>query len=466
MIEDELTSELPAQPRRAMTGGIVIAAGSRVSVAITGAATTIAIARLLGPAGAGTFAVAQSVIIISTTLATLGLDHGILYYVSSGAWEAMGAHRASQRLAFSVGLVAGAVVVLIRLAVPSLLRGLSISTTLLLAAAVPFALSWLYTSIIALGTDDYEGYVLPPAVQSACSLALAAGLAAWRGIVGGIAGLAIAHVATALLALIRRRGRENRRATDRARASKAPIGPRNKLRPALRFGLKGYAANAMQFLNLRLDLLILNGVASVVAVGHYAVAVSVTSVMWLLPWALSDILLPRVAALSADVGDQSTLDAVEIKGLRHNSAITSLLTAILAAALVVLVVPIYGARFSAAVGLGLILLPGAAFLALAAPMTATVTGRGRPDLILIVALIVTPLTIGMYATLIPLLGATGAAVSSTGSYAVTFLVTAIMYRRVTGRSLIVMLPTRSELLDYQLLAGRGATIMTRLRSHT
>lgn len=454
MIENELTPGSTEPVRRPVTGGMVVAAGSRVAVAITGAGATVAVARLLGPAGSGAFAVGQTVLIIATTLATFGMDHGILYFVSSGAWDAAEAHRTSQRLAFGLGLAGAGVLMLIRVAIPAAFHGLSIWTSLMLAAAVPFALSWLYTSIISLGTDDYEGYVLPPAVQSVAALALVAGLAAWRAVTGAVAGLTVAHVITSLLALDRRRRLGRRVGAAVHEAGRSPQSRQSPAAQALRFGLKGYTANALQFLNLRLDLLILNALVRTADVGHYAVAVSVTSVMWLLPWALSDILLPRVAALANGTGEDMTLEMVEVKSLRHNAMITLCMSVLLAAVLLWLIGPIYGSRFDAAIDLGLILLPGVALLALAAPMTATITGRGQPGLLLVSSLIVTPITIGLYAGLIPALGATGAALASTASYAATFIISATLYGRVTGRSVWAMIPSRSELVDYRMLADR------------
>jgi len=69
---------------------------SRITVAATGALTTIVVARLLGPDGAGGFAIALTLVMLMQTVATLGVEHGIAYYVSSGRWsprEALGAAR-------------------------------------------------------------------------------------------------------------------------------------------------------------------------------------------------------------------------------------------------------------------------------------------------------------------------------------------------------------------------------------
>ncbi len=70
-------------------------------------------------------------------------------------------------------------------------------------------------------------------------------------------------------------------------------------------------------------------------------------------------------------------------------------------------VPVFGADYRPAINLGLILLPGAAAIGISTVLAATVVGRGSPKYSLYIALVTTPITIAMYATMIPWLHATG-----------------------------------------------------------
>src|SRR4051812_50111068 len=98
-------------------------AASRITVAVTGAVTTVFIARVLGADGAGAFSIALTIIYVLTVFTTLGVEHGVAYYVSGGRWPAADAFRTSLRFAMRIG-VAGAVAgVLARLVVPDALRG-------------------------------------------------------------------------------------------------------------------------------------------------------------------------------------------------------------------------------------------------------------------------------------------------------------------------------------------------------
>jgi len=426
-------------------------AASRIAVAVTGAVTTIVIARLLGAEGTGGFAVAVTILYVLTVFTTLGMEHGIAYYVSAGGWQAAHAFAASQRLALALGAGGAVLGVAARVAFPSAFGGLTVAESALAAGALPFALSWYYASFVALADDHYEGYVLPPALQSGVLMVLGVALVIPFGLTGAVIALAASHVLGAAAAFASGR----RRLGGAGRGAPAP----GQLRRALAFGSKAYAANALQALNYRVDLFILSTVASTATLGHYAVAVAVTTVIWLLPQALSDVLFPRVAALSAS-GEGSAEEQrafVEAKSLRHTTLVVASSTVIVALALLFLVVPVYGADFEGSIGLGLIRLPGVALIGLSGVLFATVAGRGFPQYGLYTTLVVTPITMALYAVLIPSLEATGAALASSLSFALSFGLAWFFYRRVTGRRVLPLLvPTASEFADYRMLGPKIA----------
>lgn len=429
-------------PARPLTGGAVMSATSRVTVALTGALTTIFVARLLGPEGTGGFAIALTLVLLLLTTASLGVPQGIAYYVSSGRWAPRDALRTIWRLAAVAGVVVGGAGVGLRLLVPSAFGDLSVASIAAVAAAMPFALAWFYASYVALAVDRYEHFALPPAIQSASAMVLVGVLGGLAGLPGAIVALTVSHLLAGAAMVWWSRGTP----------SGGDDGHPHQLRRSVSFGLKGYAANALQFLNHRLDLFILSAAAGTAAVGQLSVAIAVTSVMLLLPQALSDVLFPRVAALSAG-DDRHSRAFVEAKSLRHAVLVVGCGTIVLAGALLFLVVPIFTERFRPAIELGLILLPGMGLIGLGQILSATIVGRGRPIYSLYSALVVTPLTIGLYLWLVPALGAQGAALAKTASYALSFALALLFYRRVTGAApLRLFVPTRDELADLRAVA--------------
>src|SRR5579863_7701428 len=112
-----------------MAGGVVLNASRQVGTGAAAAATTIVVERVLGPSGAGAYAVALAAIAILTVATTLGLENGITFRVAGGLWDAGDAFRTASKaglIAGSMGAVAG---VAVRVVVPSAFAGLSVALT-------------------------------------------------------------------------------------------------------------------------------------------------------------------------------------------------------------------------------------------------------------------------------------------------------------------------------------------------
>ena len=438
----------PAQPRPTVGAGATLVLVSQLAIAASSWLTGVVVARALGPAGAGDFNVVITLFLTLTTLSGVGLTFGASYYVSNLRWPASDALRQLQLAALVLGIVGAlAGLGIVFLASDTAFRGISRSTVAIALAALPFALSWSYTGYLALGLDRYAMYVVGAAVQSFALVALAAVLAPTIGLDGAVAAAALANVAGSLVPVAY--GVRHLPAASRGWLRR--LG--SDLGRALRFGVKPHLAASLQFFNLRLDVFVLNAVAASATVGHYAVAVSLTQLSALLPRALSSVVLPRVASLDA-AADHEQRHMVTVKSVRH----TILIVLATAAALLVLVLAmplIYGARFSPAVGLGLILIPGVTALAVSVNLASIVMGRGRPHYPLYVALIVTPATVALYLVIVPLAGALGAAVASTISYTSSLVLMLPYFRRATGIPISRgLLPGRAELEDYRSLATR------------
>jgi O-antigen/teichoic acid export membrane protein len=441
-VSEDRPSEVAPRP---LTGGAVRSAAAQVVVAVTGALTTLVVARILGPTGAGSYAVALSLVLGLTAFGTLGLDSGISYFVSSRAWAPRDAFVRTQLTALVLGVLTALIGLGLRLTLESAFRGLDVALVVVVVAGMPFALSWFYGSFLALAMDRYEDFALPPALQSLAALLLVLPLAAIFGLEGALVGLLASNLIAAVITFIR-----VRRDIPAVESGSRGTGFA-QLAAAVRFGLKTYLANVLGFVQYRLDLFILNATAAAADVGQYAVAVSITSAVLLLPRALSGVLLPRVASLSAlDAKDHREM--VETNSLRHVGLIVIVSIPLLAAVLVLLVKGFFGEPFDPAIGFGLILLPGSALMGIAGVLSATIVGRGRPLYSLYNSLITTPLAVGLYIALVPPLEGEGAALASSISYTAVFALTVFFYTRVTGRSpLPLLVPTRAELADYARL---------------
>ena len=76
-----MTAPPDATASRPVAGGAAMVAASQVVIATAGAAATIAIARLLGPADVASYALALTLALALSVVATLGVELGLTYYV-------------------------------------------------------------------------------------------------------------------------------------------------------------------------------------------------------------------------------------------------------------------------------------------------------------------------------------------------------------------------------------------------
>jgi O-antigen/teichoic acid export membrane protein len=419
----------------------VLSAASRICVAIAGGTTTIVLARVLGPHNWAGYSIAVSLLAILGAAATLGVDQGIAYFVGGRKWAPRAALSSAIRMAAVAGTLAAGVGLAAHALFPSSFAGLPFWLTGVAVIALPFLLAITFTSSVALASDHYEASTSMPAVLATLLLVVSIPAAVLWGREGAVVALTLTAIATAVGATMW----ALRRLPALRSADTFP------LRRAISFGIKGYSANALQLVSFQLDLFILAAVASTAAVGTYALAVRATTLLVLLPEALSSVLYPRVARLTA-AGDEQAREMVETKSLRHASLIVGIGALGMAVALELLVVPVFGAAYQPTINLGLILLPGVAAIAITTVLAATVVGRGKPNYSLYASLITVPVTVVLYATMIPAFHATGAALASTLSYLGSLLVYSVFYRRVTQRNVLPLLvPTRDEIADLRAL---------------
>jgi O-antigen/teichoic acid export membrane protein len=445
----------PRPARRTVGAGASLATASQVATAVAGGVLGLLVARFLGAGDTGSYTLLVSAVLILTVVAGFGLETGLSYHVAGRRWSPRDALWQTQLAALVLGTAVAAIAFgLARLLGDSVFRGLSATELAIGFAALPFAVAWTISSFLAMAGERYEASAALPAAQAALSVLLTVALVPPFDLAGALAAITIAHAAVALGALVhgaRRHGRPERGWLRRAPGA---------LGRAAAFGSRNQASVLLQLINQRAELFVLNAVAARSSVGHLSVALSVTTVSLLAPRALASVLLPRVAALDAEAGDREERDMVIGKAARQSVVLVLAVGAVVAVALV-LVPLIYGGEFRESVALGFILLPGVAVAGIAGILGTLVVALGRPNPILRIALGVTPVTLLLYATLIPAYEATGAAVAAALSYVATFVWTLVVFRRAwPGRPWRELVPRREDLRDYVLLVRRARSRST------
>ncbi|MFQ5599001.1 MAG: polysaccharide biosynthesis C-terminal domain-containing protein [Candidatus Krumholzibacteriia bacterium] len=198
------------------------------------------------------------------------------------------------------------------------------------------------------------------------------------------------------------------------------------LRRSLGYGGRSYVGNIFHYLNLRLDIYLLNLFLLPREVGLYVVAVSVAQVLSYLPQTFGMLLFPRTMKSAQQEGERFTARLV-----RMNLWIMLVGGAGLALVTPWLVPAVYGAEFHDSLPALYVLLPAIIAMGYSVILGGFFFGRGRPLLVSISSGIALVTNIALNVILIPRLGIVGAAAASFLSYGSQALVLAVAFLRAT-----------------------------------
>ena len=413
--------------------------GTNLILIPIGIASSVLIARTIGPAGKGAFDLIIATATLLLMVLGLSLPAGVTYEVARGDAN-----------------------------IPSLARRL-----VLLAFAQAIACGLILLAVVQFGQADR---FLPPAARNWWVLAISVYLLLemlachWRAILVGrqeitksnhcelIARIAQPILLFTLAGLLFLNGQRitivvlfavvltisillNVLLLRELRPAFASTGTRDLFRGAIAFALPCYGANLTQFLNYRLDLFIVGILAGYASVGRYTLAVSLGQLVWLLSQSAANVLLPKIAAA------QSSKDTVEnTNRLNRLVLFASFLSALGLGIVASQAIPLlYGEAFRPSFAALVWILPGIVAFSTVNILAAYIAGIGKPRLNLFVAAVALVVTVSLNLYLIPRLDIVGASLTSTASYSVSAVLTIFLYVRQTGSSLRQLLvPTADD----------------------
>ena len=215
------------------------------------------------------------------------------------------------------------------------------------------------------------------------------------------------------------------------------------LRKLVGYGGVAYLASLAQFLNYRVDVWIVQHFSGSAALGLYALAANLAMMLWMLPRALSTVLLPAMAA-----GDEGAGFTQTARLGRLSLVATALLGLPLALTVPWWVTLLYGSDFRAASGPFVLLLIGCVPFTLCVIHAAALAGAGRPAVNLRASLAGLVVTVALDLALIPRYGIEGAAVASSASYLVTTLWVLNAFSQVGKVPLTACIVPRTDDIPY------------------
>ncbi|HYO41648.1 MAG TPA: flippase [Candidatus Limnocylindrales bacterium] len=420
----------PPHPRGRLARDSLLTVGTRFGLAILILATDIVLARLLGPSAKGRFTLVLLFSQLAAVLAAWGMDAAL------GVIAARGRNDARRGFANAViwSVVVGGLAAIVACwlyglptdvrplgPLTSLIPNLSANQFLYGALAIPGELFFALGLFALLGRRRVAAYNGIRLLRRATLLVLIVGAAAVARLSLGVAVAcnlgALAMTALAIVLVARRDG------TASLRPSKT------LLLEQLRFGTRVLPGTLAERLQFRSDAFLLNGLVGVRATGVYSVTAGLAETLWYIPNALGTVMFSR----AVDPGEDASGTAVVL------SRVTVAITVALAVPAYLLgpwlVEVLYGPEFREAGTALRWILPGIVAYSVVAVLSRYVVGRGRPGLATTANLTGLAVNIGSNLLLIPVLGITGAALSSSISYACTAIIMLSMFRRLSGRGL-------------------------------
>ena len=416
------------QPQRTPDVGLRSTLNTNVALAVLAAATGVLSARLLRPAGEGQLAAIQTWPILLGTLAMLGFDSALVYFISRNPERGRQLTSTASLIGVLSSLAVGAVA---WFALPFVLRA---QPPQVVSAARVFLLIGAIYAVVGIPHGSLRGansftawnlFRIAPGLAWLCILIIswflghpnAIPLSRWY--LGGtlVCGLPFLVVVN--------------------RKLQGPLKPDARLVPEmLRYGLPSAITSIPLTINLRLDQLLIIGFLPARLLGLYVVAVSWSSGVAPLLQALGIVLFPHVSA-ERDTDRQGHLLATALQTGVLVAAVTSVPFMLLAPFGLPLV---FGSSFAPSIPSALVLVPAGAILAWARIAEAGLQGLGRPTIVMIAEVVAAVVTLAALPVLLHTYGIFGAAVASLLGYSTiaVFAVAAIRsstHQRI--RSLVI-----------------------------
>jgi O-antigen/teichoic acid export membrane protein len=383
------------------------ALGSVLGTGLSGIAS-IVIARDLGVAGRGRWAVIASLAVLVATIASSGLPIAAAY---ASAQARVGERARTVQAALTLALVLALAAGFGYLVAAAIIRPPAPLAAVVTACAIPFT-SVCYTVAlrVTLTTAPMRWYAAAQVVASLVTLLAVIALGASTRLTvlmvvitsaaGQVLGTAVS------LTALKRYGAPGRwlliRATSAARM----------LRPYLAYALITFTILSLTQIVQRFDVLLVNGFRGPRAAGLYSVAVSFTDLLLVVPGALGFVMFRRGAR--SEPAHFSEALAV-LRWAAAFALLASLVVLILANRLVPL---IFGSAYDGSVEPLRWLLPGTFAFSLQSVLSNYLASRGRPRIVLVAWLTGAVIGIGADLFVIPAYGIAGAAIVSSASYLV------------------------------------------------
>jgi len=327
--------------------------------------TTVVVARLLGPAGRGLYAVAVATSAVGVQLGNLGLHTANVHFAARNPQSLPGLLGNTLIVGFGLGSLVSTALAIIALTSPQTIpiHGVLLILTLV---GIPLGIAYLLIQDLMLGMHDVRGYNLVEVVNKSVPLVLM--MCVFVAHQASVASL----FATTLAALVAGSMWSMHRLESKLQ--NWPMPSLALFRETIHYSLRTYLVTLFAFMVLRADLFMVLKMLGAEQAGYYSIASSMADVVGTLAVVVGTVLLPRLSSLS-DVGAKLRLTYKVMYGVGTTLLSLLLIACVLAKPAVRL---LFGNVFEPSAVTFVLLAPGVLFVGMQAVVMQFLNSVGCP----------------------------------------------------------------------------------------
>ncbi|MED2970934.1 flippase [Fictibacillus sp. B-59209] len=396
----------------------------QVTNIVIGILLLVVLARILGPAGQGKYALITLLPTVLLTFLTLGINTSTIYYISRGDVKLNTVYNNNIIIGTLLSLVSMGIGAIVIFFFSEKFFNHTPHTLLYLCLlALPFMFLREYFQTVFQGLQDFKLFNTAMVVNQVGILGFVAVfvLIFRLGLPGAIMAFIAGNLINVAYMVYQLKKKHRLRFNIRGFSWEY-------FRKSVNYGLKAHISNFASFLNYRIVVFLIGFFMVDSAVGIYVTAMNIGERLTIFAASISNVLYPKIAAIETDE-ERNHLTSLVSRNIMAITLVIALAGTIVAKDLIV---TLFGHQYENSASLLQITLPGVALLSVEKILSNDIAGRGKPELNMYLSIFNVLFNLVLNVVLIPRYGVTGAAFSATITYFVSFLVKVVLYKKVTN----------------------------------
>jgi len=209
----------------------------------------------------------------------------------------------------------------------------------------------------------------------------------------------------------------------------------------VKYSLKAHVSNVMTYLNQNVGSYIVQGSYGIKNFGVYSVAVTMMGLVWIIPDAVSLVIMSRIAAMK-EQSDKLKLTLISSKVVTYITLISAVLLVWFANIFVPIIFPMYKGALEPLE----FLIVGSVFISYAKVLTNSISAYGRPELNILPTALGIASNILLSILLIPIMGINGVALATSISMTIQGATSIIIFCIFTKTAIYkLIIPSKEEI---------------------